>query len=213
MSPTTSPWLVRTFAIYRHLRWARRPKEALRSRRWGHLLFIHGLGSRVHTLEADLVEGGVVTKKPTTPAKGLPGHQGAHHNSRRCWCSGLTSKTNYFLEEGSFCFARKRDLFLCVLLPSFGGVLMLYGGVFVFFWCFFAFHAPADFCWVFFFRRHTTPKRGIPALHTREHHHHTKQQTSHCTPLQSALGKRLRARHSAAMRFGVGLLVSTFSAI
>ena len=26
--------LVRTFAIYRHLRWARRPKGALRSRRW-----------------------------------------------------------------------------------------------------------------------------------------------------------------------------------
>ena len=30
-------------------------------------LVYHGLGSRVHTLETDLVEGGVVTKKPTTP--------------------------------------------------------------------------------------------------------------------------------------------------
>ena len=40
----------------------RQPKLAL-----GRLLFTHGLGPRVHTLEADLVEGGVVTKKPTTP--------------------------------------------------------------------------------------------------------------------------------------------------
>ena len=33
----------------------------------GRLLFIYGLGSRVHTLETDLMEGFVVTKKPTTP--------------------------------------------------------------------------------------------------------------------------------------------------
>ena len=46
---------VRTFAIHRHLRWARRPREALLSRHSGHSLFIHGLSSRVHTLEADLV--------------------------------------------------------------------------------------------------------------------------------------------------------------
>ena len=43
----------------------RRPKRTL-----GRLLFIYGLGSRVHTRtpEAGLVEGGVVTGgKPTTP--------------------------------------------------------------------------------------------------------------------------------------------------
>ena len=43
----------------------RRPKRTR-----GRLLFIHGLGSRVHTREADLVEGGAVTRgegKPTTP--------------------------------------------------------------------------------------------------------------------------------------------------
>ena len=38
---------------------------------------------------------------------------------------------------------------------------------------------------------------------------HTIQQTNHCTPLSSALGQRLQARHAVALQCGVGLLVST----
>ena len=38
-------------------------------------LFSYGLGSRIHTLETDLVEGGVVTNKSTTPEdQGTPIH-------------------------------------------------------------------------------------------------------------------------------------------
>ena len=55
-------------------------------------------------------------------------------NSRRCWSSGRTSKTKYFLEEGSFFFARKRKKRCWVFFSPFGGVLMLLGGVFVLFW-------------------------------------------------------------------------------
>ena len=43
---------------------------------------------------------------------------------------------------------------------------------------------------------------------TREHHTHI-QQTNHCTPISSALGQRLQARHAVALRCGVRLLVST----
>ena len=38
---------------------------------------------------------------------------------------------------------------------------------------------------------------------------HTIQQTNHCTPLSSALGQRLQARHAVALQCGVRLLVST----
>ena len=78
------------------------------------LAIIHGLGSRVRAPETtDLVEGGVVTEKPTTPED---------------------------------------------------------------------------------------TRQGTP---------HTIQQTNHSTPLSSALGQRLQARHAVAMQCGVGFLVST----
>ena len=38
---------------------------------------------------------------------------------------------------------------------------------------------------------------------------HTIQQTNHCTPLSSALGQRLQARHAVALQCGVRLLVCT----
>ena len=46
------------------------------------MLFIHGLGSRVRTLETDLMEGFVVTKKPTTPkdTKGQGDTTNTQHN-------------------------------------------------------------------------------------------------------------------------------------
>ena len=63
--------------------------------------------------------------------KGRPSSQSG--NSQRCWCSGLVSKTNYFLEEEknvcSFFFF------------AFGGVFVLFGGVFVLFGRFFTFRA------------------------------------------------------------------------
>ena len=37
---------------------------------------------------------------------------------------------------------------------------------------------------------------------------HTIQQTNHCTPLSSALGQRLQARHAVTLQCGVRLLVS-----
>ena len=55
--------------------------EALLSRHYGHSLFIHGIGSRVHTLESDLVEGGVVTGKPTTLGE-TKGRQQAREHQR-----------------------------------------------------------------------------------------------------------------------------------
>ena len=53
----------------------RRPKRTL-----GRLLyFMVCLGSKVRTLEADLVEGGVVTKKPTTPEDTRTQDRGHQH--------------------------------------------------------------------------------------------------------------------------------------
>ena len=42
---------------------------------------------------------------------------------------------------------------------------------------------------------------------TREHHAQYNR-TNHCTPLSSALGQRLQARHAVALQCGVRLLVS-----
>ena len=66
--------------VWRSLR-ARPGSDGL-SRRGGRLLFNHGLGLRVRTLETDLVEGGVVTKKPTTPEdtpEDTREQKGGHH--------------------------------------------------------------------------------------------------------------------------------------
>ena len=48
-----------------HLRGAQTPEAVELAP--GSIALIHGLGSRVHTPETDLVEGGVATTKPTTP--------------------------------------------------------------------------------------------------------------------------------------------------
>ena len=46
----------------------------------------------------------------------------------------------------------------------------------------------------------TRGHKGIPRT--------IQQQTNHCTPLSSALGQRLQARHAVALQCGVRLLVS-----
>ena len=54
------------------------------SGRGGSIALFHGLGSRVHTLEAGLVEGGVVTNKPTSARSKLAassGHSGCFGRS------------------------------------------------------------------------------------------------------------------------------------
>ena len=69
---------------------------------------------------------------------------GQSGNSRRCWCSGLTSKTNHFWKRAFFC-------------SSFGGVFVLLGwGVFLCVLSFFLLFArQREFLLVFFFE-------GIP---------------------------------------------------
>ena len=56
-------------------------------------------------------------------------------------------------------------------------------------------------------------QRGRETDDTKGHkgtrvHQHTIQQTNHCTPPLTALGKRLRTWHAVAMQCGVELLVS-----
>ena len=59
-----------------------------------------------------------------------------------------------------------------MFFSSFGGVFVLLRGVFsVLLGCFFLLFArQRDFCFSSSSRRHTIPKRGIPALATREVH-------------------------------------------
>ena len=63
------------FITFHHAFWGAQTMEAAVAGT-GPIALIYGLGSRVRTLlEADLVEGGVVTKKPTTQQhKGTPTH-------------------------------------------------------------------------------------------------------------------------------------------
>ena len=54
-----------------------------------------------------------------------------------------------------------------MFFSSFGGVFVLFGGIFFCFLGFFlVFARQRDFFGGVLFRRHTTPKRGIPALPT-----------------------------------------------
>ena len=73
------------------------------ARSYRYLLFSYGLGSRVHTLEADLVEGGVVTNKPTTPedtirdmgfATSLPRDGSVVAKRQTCWAVGGVACTS-----------------------------------------------------------------------------------------------------------------------
>ena len=83
---------------------------------------------------------------------------------------GLPEKLITF-SRGQFFFARirgEKGVFFVFL----GGGLVLFGGVFVLLGCFFVFRAPARMFFLVFssYRRHTTPKRGIPALATAPNH-------------------------------------------
>ena len=70
-------------------------------------------------------------------------------------------------------------------------------------------------------RGHPPPRRNVVSSPgNRRHwgkqrdtrgHQHTIQQTNHCTPLSSALGRRLQTWHAVAMQRGVELLVSSNS--
>ena len=70
-----------------------------------------------------------------------------------------------FFGRGHFFFARKRDKRKWGIFSVFSWCFsFLFGGVFVLFGCVLFFVRQRDFLGGVFFRRHTTPKRGIPAL-------------------------------------------------
>ena len=116
-----------------------------------------------------------------------------------CWCSaGLTSKAICFLEEGRFFFARKREEkkgFGCFVRLL--GVFLLH--VCVLWGCFLFFARQHEFFGFggrgVFFRRHTTPKRGNPALTTPQLHQGTTPPADFAGP---ALDLRVR-RHCATL--------------